>query len=142
MNCKCIYNLRLNHMDIALTPDTYTPSIDDAGNYIDTIPILKHGLLCLCGTRTDKRYETNAKFAMHVKTKTHQKWLMTLNQNKANHYVQMLEHKELLENQRKIIGHLEKQLSQKNRMIDYLTEELLNKHVKPQPSVNLLDINE
>lgn len=129
-------------MNIALTPDTYTPSIDEAGNYIDNVPIIKQGMLCLCGTRTDKRYETTAKFAMHVKTKTHQKWLMTLNQNKANHYVQMLEHKELLENQRKIIGYLEKQLSQKNRTIDYLTEELLSKQVKSQPIVNLLDINE
>ena len=71
-----------------------------------------------------------------------QKWLMTLNQNKANHYVQMLEHKELLENQRKIIGHLENQLSQKNRMIDDLTEELLSKQVKSHPVVDLLDIHE
>jgi ABC-type multidrug transport system ATPase subunit len=126
---------------IVVTPDTYTPSIDDAGNYIDRIPTIKHGLLCLCGTRKDKRYENTAKFAAHIKTKTHQTWLMTLNQNKLNHYVQALEHKELVENQRKIIGNLEKQLSQKNRMIEYLTEELLSKQVKSIPVVNLLDIN-
>lgn len=129
-------------MNIALTPDTYTPSIDEVGNYIDNVPIIKRGLLCLCGTRRDKRYETTAKFAMHIKSKTHQKWLLSLNQNKSNHYVQMLEHKELIENQRKIIGHLEKQLSQKDRTIAYLTEELLSKQVKSQTIVDLLDINE
>lgn len=46
---KCIYNLRLNHMDIALMSDTYTLSIDMVGNYIDNLPILTHGFICLCG---------------------------------------------------------------------------------------------
>lgn len=128
-------------MDITLTPDTYSPSIDDSGNYIDRIPIIKHGLICLCGTRKDKRYETYTKFATHIKTKTHQKWIESLNSNKANYYVQVLQHKELVENQRNIIGNLEKQLCQKNRTIDYLTEQLLSKQVKTIPDVNLLDIN-
>lgn len=127
--------------EIALTPDTYTPSIDDTGNYIDKIPAIKYGLLCLCGTRKDKRYDTSSKFATHIKTKTHQNWLRCLNQNKANHYVQMLELKDLVENQRKIMCNLEKQLSQKNTTIDYLSEQLIVKHNQNNATANLLDIN-
>lgn len=36
-------------MNITLTPDTYTPIVDDKGNYIDRIPVIKNGLYCLCG---------------------------------------------------------------------------------------------
>jgi ABC-type multidrug transport system ATPase subunit len=127
--------------EIALTPDTYTPSIDDTGNYIDKIPVIKHGLLCLCGTRKDKRYNTSSKFSTHIKTKTHQNWLQTLNQNKANHYVKMLELQDLVENQRKIMGNLEKQLSQKNTTIDYLSQQLIVTHNQNNATANLLDIN-
>jgi len=28
-------------MEITTTPDTYTPSVDENGNYIDNIPIVK-----------------------------------------------------------------------------------------------------
>ena len=43
--------------DITLTPDTYIPSVDNRGNYIDNIPIIKNGIICLCGARKDKVYE-------------------------------------------------------------------------------------
>jgi len=59
--------------EIALTPDTYTPSIDDTGNYIDKIPVIKHGLLCLCGTRKDKRYNTSSKIFQHISKPKHTK---------------------------------------------------------------------
>lgn len=128
-------------MDITTTPDTYTPSIDDAGNYIDHIPVIYNGLLCLCGTRKDKRYETTTKFATHIKSKTHHKWLQSLNNNKANYYVETLKSKELIENQRIIIKQLENTLSKKNSTIDYLTEQLVSKNIQPDTSVNLLDLN-
>lgn len=128
-------------MDITTTPDTYTPGIDDAGNYIDHIPIIHNGLICLCGTRKDKRYETTTKFATHIKSKTHQKWLQSLNNNKSNYYVETLKNKELIENQRIIIGQLENTLSKKNLTIDYLTEQLVSKNIQPVTSVNLLDLN-
>lgn len=95
---------------ITLTPDTYTPSVDDNGNYIDNIPSIKHGLFCPCGSRKDKAYENTAKFATHIKSKVHQKWLTILNQNKANYYVEALRNKDLVENQQKIITQLTKQL--------------------------------
>lgn len=128
-------------MDITTTPDIYSPGIDEAGNYIDHIPIIHNGLLCLCGTRKDKRYETTTKFAAHIKSKTHQKWLQSLNNNKANYYVETLKNEELIENQRIIIKQLENTLSKKNLTIDYLTEQLVSRNIQPDNSVNLLDLN-
>ena len=89
-------------MEITITPDTYTPSVNNEGNYIDNIPIIKNGLYCPCGSRKDKTYENVTKFSSHIKSKSHQKWLMVLNQNKANYYVEMLTNKELVENQKKL----------------------------------------
>jgi hypothetical protein len=97
-------------MEITITPDTYTPSVNSEGNYIDNIPVIKNGLYCPCGSRKDKTYENVTKFASHIKSKSHQKWLMVLNQNKANYYVEMLTNKELVESQQKIISQLENQL--------------------------------
>jgi hypothetical protein len=128
-------------MDIYITPDTYTPSVNNEGNYIDNIPIIKNGLFCPCGSRKDKTYENTTKFATHIKSKSHQKWLTILNQNKANYYVEMLKTKELIENQRKIIAQLENQLHKKTLTIDYLTEQLINKTNQQVSNIDLLDFN-
>jgi hypothetical protein len=129
-------------MDIVLTPDTYTPSVDDKGNYVDNIPIIKNGLFCPCGSRKDKTYDNTSKFSSHIKSKSHQKWILNLNQNKANYYVDMLKNKEIIENQQKIIKQLEEQSHRKTLTIDYLTEQLMQYKVNQQIiSVNLLDIN-
>jgi hypothetical protein len=126
-------------MDISTTPDMYTPSVDDAGNYVDNIPPIKHGLFCPCGSRKDKAYETTAKFASHIKSKVHQKWLISLNLNKANYYVEVLKLQELVDNQQKIIQKLETNMHSKLATIDYLTKQLT---AKPSHHyVNLLDIN-
>ena len=128
-------------MDITITPDTYTPSVDNNGNYIDNIPIIKNGLFCPCGSRKDKTYENTTKFSAHIKSKSHQKWLIILNQNKANYYVEMLKNKELVEAQQKIIIQLENQLHKKTLTIDYLTDQLTNKTRQQECNINLLDIN-
>jgi predicted RNase H-like nuclease (RuvC/YqgF family) len=72
----------------------------------------------------------------------HQKWLLTLNQNKANYYVEMLKNKEIVESQQKIITQLEQQLQRKNLTIDYLTQQLTRQITQQSTtSVDLLDIN-
>jgi predicted RNase H-like nuclease (RuvC/YqgF family) len=126
-------------MDITLTPDTYMPSVDNNGNYVDSVPLIKHGLFCPCGSRKDKTYENASKFSAHIKSKFHQKWLANLNQNKANYYVEMLKNKEIVESQQKIISQLENQIQKKTLTIDYLTEQLTNR--VNQTSIDLLDIN-
>lgn len=123
-------------MDLSITPDTYSPSVNSSGDYVDNIPQIKHGIYCLCGSRKDKAYENHASFAIHIKTKTHQKWLTTLNQNKANYYAEMVRHKKIVEDQQKIIAHLENQLSKKNLTIDYLTAQL----TKTVPIGDLLEL--
>jgi hypothetical protein len=113
-------------MEIQLIPDLYVPSVDTNGNYIDKIPIMKHGLLCQCGARKEKVYETPAKFSAHITTKAHQAWLLMLNQNKSNFYGELLQHKELVDNQRKIIQKMEYELNEKKRTIDYLHKQLIS----------------
>lgn len=139
-------------MDVTVTPETYTPSVDDNGNYIDNISTIKHGLFCPCGSRKDKSYENTAKFATHIKSKAHQKWLTILNQNKANYYVEALKNKELVVNQQKIItqltkhnelsiSELKKQLETKTLTIDYLTNQITTMMNPKTTDVDLLDIN-
>jgi thioredoxin-related protein len=127
-------------MDLTITPDTYIPSVNEQGNYIDNIPSIKNGILCPCGSRKDKIYENVAKFTAHIKSKSHQKWLMLMNQNKANYYIEMLKNKELVENQQRIIANLENQLKIKTLTIDYLTEQLTNKKTQQICEINLLDL--
>jgi len=128
-------------MDITTIPDMYTPSVNNEGNYIDNIPIMKNGIFCPCGTRKDKPYESSSKFASHIKTKSHQKWLMLLNQNKANYYVELIKTKDLVESQQQIIAQLENQLQKKSLTIDYLTEQLTKKTNQPENIIDLIDFN-
>jgi hypothetical protein len=109
-------------MDFSLTPDTYAPVVDEHGTYIDKVPIIKNGIYCLCGSRKDKMYDSTAKFSAHIKTLHHQHWLVCLNRDKANHFVDSIKYKELSESQKKIMIHLENQLATKTTQ---LTEKMV-----------------
>jgi hypothetical protein len=128
-------------MEISLTPDTYQPIVNNRGEYVDKIPAIKTGLYCVCGTRKEKVYENENKFGAHIKTKKHKKWLDMLNDNKANYYVELIKNKELLEEQRKIIGRLEVQLQQKELTIHYLTQQLVCVNSMNDKVGDLLDLN-
>ena len=125
-------------MELVVEPDIYSPNIDESGNYIDSIPCMRKGLRCPCGSRRDKIYETYSVFSAHIKTKTHQKWLTTLNQNKANYYVDNIRLKETIDNQKLIIARLETDMNQRIRTIDYLTEQLTKKNTTVD---NLIDMD-
>ena len=114
-------------MELVVEPDIYTPSINDSGLYVDKVPpfnYIKKGLVCPCGSRKDKLYETHSVFLTHTKTKAHQKWLEGLNLNRANFYVELEKSKEVISSQRLIIAKLEKDISNKIMTIDYLTQQL------------------
>ena len=114
-------------MELVVEPDLYTPSIDEKGNYIDVVPSFrKKGLLCPCGARKGKVYESHSIFSTHIKSKNHQKWLEQLNLNKANYYVENEQLKTTIQTQRLIIAKLEKDLQNKMMTIDYLTQQLTN----------------
>ena len=117
-------------MDLIVEPDIYSPGIDDKGNYIDKIPSfnnLKNGLRCSCGARKDKTYDCTSYFTSHIKTKTHQKWLIDMNTNKSNYYTENVGLKETVNNQKLIIARLEKEVNLKVKTIDYLTQQLVSK---------------
>jgi hypothetical protein len=110
--------------DLALTPDTYIPNINSNGDYVDYIPIIKHGIFCPCGARKDKIYSSSTKFGLHCKTKKHQAWLKSMNENKANYYSEMISLKDTVKSQYKIIQKLENQLSQRSLTVDFLSGEI------------------
>ena len=125
-------------MELVVEPDIYMPSVDELGNYVDKCPTFKKGLMCACGSRKDKVYETSAVFSAHIKTKTHQSWLQNLNLNKANHYIEKEKLKDTVQNQRLIIARSETEINNLRQTITYLTSQLQ----KPAaPTKNLLEFD-
>jgi len=129
-------------MELALEPEIYSPCINDEGRYNDNVPTLsmiRNGIICPCGTRKDNIFKKVAAFSIHIKTKTHQKWLDTLNQNRTNYYVECEKAKEIIHSQRIVIARLEKEVASKNMTIDYLTRQL-QPQMRDDSTINLLDI--
>ena len=118
-------------MELVVEPDFYSPSIDESGNYVDKIPtsnIINQGILCPCSSRKAKVYKGYSNFSTHIKTQCHQKWLSSLNANKANYYVENKKLEEIVKQQRLIIAKNEQDLQNKSMTIDYLTQQLLKSH--------------
>ena len=111
-------------MELATEPDTYAPSVNNLGNYVDVIPAFRHGLRCPCGSRKGKSYDTHGMFAAHIKTKAHQTWLCNMNLNKANYYIESENLKHTVKEQRVIIAKMDTELQNKTMTIDYLTKQL------------------
>ena len=103
-------------MELATEPDTYSPNIDDKGNYVDRVPsfntnALANGLRCPCGTRKDAIYTSRSMFSSHIK-------------NKSNFYIENQKLKDLVQSQKIMIGKMEVEISNKIMTIDYLTQQL------------------
>jgi hypothetical protein len=131
-------------MELAVESDIYSPSIDDKGNYVDRIPSfnnIKNGLRCPCGTRKDKTYDCTTYFSNHIKTKSHQKWLSDMNTNKSNFFLENISLKDTINNQKQIIGKLEKEVQIKLKTIDYLTQQMTMKDANYNTVNNLLDFD-
>lgn len=126
--------------DLALTPDTYSPAIDELGNYCDSIPHIRHGIYCPCGGRKDKVYESKHSFATHIKTKCHQRWLEDLSRNKTNYYEEVQSLKQTVQNQRLIIARLERDINTKIMTVDILTRKLAELQNAGMTTADLLDI--
>jgi hypothetical protein len=130
-------------MELVVEPDVYSPSVDNVGNYIDKIPsfnTIKKGLICPCGSRKDKFYDSHSSFSAHIKSKIHQKWLDGLNTNKINYFVENENSKKTIQSQRLIMAQQDKDLQNKSLTIDYLTKQLL-KMTTVQPVVDLLNLD-
>ena len=121
-------------MDLSTEPDIYQPHMSPDGDYIDYIPspaVFKNGLRCSCGTRKDHVFTSKYNFTIHVKSKVHQKWLLDLNHNKMNYFTEYVKLSELVNTQKMIIAHLEKELTVKISTIAYLTVQLEQEKEKP-----------
>ncbi len=117
-------------MDLALDSDIYEPSVGDDGNYSDYLPSsskFKNGLRCPCGARKDHVFDSRQSFNIHIKTKTHQKWLAELNTNKMNYYTECEKLKDVVNSQKLIIAKMENELNIKLKTIDYLSHQLMEK---------------
>ena len=123
-------------MELIVEPDIYIPSIDENGNYVDKIPILSktEGIHCPC-SRKDKIYN----FSQHMKTKCHQNWLKTINLNKTNYFMENMELRNTVLNQKLIIARMEKEINAKMIIIDCLTQQLVKE--LPKMVDNLLDFD-
>ena len=122
-----LHTYNMSSTDLTVEPEIYSPSINEAGEYIDSFvstSAMQHGIRCPCGSRKDKVYDTPASFHAHRKTKSHQEWLIGLNRNKMNYFQENEENKETIRTQRLIIAKLEKDLSCKLVTIDILTQQL------------------
>ena len=128
-------------MELVTEPDTYAPSVDNLGNYVDVIPSFSHGLRCPCGARKGKSYETHSMFAAHIKTKSHQTWLCNMNLNKANYFIECENLKNTVKEQRVIISRLDTELQNKMLTIDYLTKQLTQKPTKNETITDLLSFD-
>jgi hypothetical protein len=126
-------------MELIIEPDIYAPSIDEHGNYVDRIPSFQHGIYCPCGSRKNKNYETSQKLSTHIKSQAHKKWLENLNLNRTNYYVDCNKLNELVKNQRLIIAQMEIDVYNKNKTIDYLTQQLTLKN--SAAVTNLLELD-
>jgi hypothetical protein len=121
-------------MDLSLESDIYEPYVGDDGNYSDYLPPsskFKNGLRCPCGARKDHVFDTRPNFAVHIKSKTHIKWLSDLNANKTNHFSECEKLKDIVNSQKLIIAQMEKdiiglkkEISIKSKTINILTEQL------------------
>ena len=110
-------------MELATVPDTYSPNMDEHGNYVDRVPSMANGLRCLCmshcAKRKDNIYTTAAMFTAHIKTKTHIDWLeKDVNANRSNYYKENQILKKDVSNQKRLIGKQNQTIDEKDRTID------------------------
>ena len=119
-------------MELIVESDTYAPVLSESGKYEDCIPSFGGnitGYYCPCGARKDKVYSSSSVMSAHLKTKTHQKWIETLNLNRANHFVENQKLKETVASQCNIIARQDKANLTKDATIAYLTRQLSVKQV-------------
>jgi len=115
---------------LAVEPDTYSPSMDEFGNYVDKVPTaahFAHGLRCPCGTRRDAiLYASPGKFTQHIKTQTHIKWLETINNNKKNYLVENENLKKTIDTQQQLVIQLSQEVQKQRTVIYGLTQQIVS----------------
>ena len=63
-------------------------------------------------------------FSIHIKTKTHQKWLLDLNTNKINYFTENIQLKDIINTQKIIIAKLQRENDENINLIVHLTKKI------------------
>jgi hypothetical protein len=124
----------------------YTPSLDNEGNYVDTLPTKSafvKGIKCGCGTAT--WWFDGPKFKTHCKSVMHQKWIQILNQNKNNHLSELSQLRETVRQQQLLIAERDKRIIDMEQVIRS-KDAILDRYkwaasYQPTTEANLLDID-
>jgi len=117
-------------MDLALDSDIYEPIMDEKSNYVDYLPPsskFQNGLRCACGSRKEHVFDSRQSFASHTKTKTHQKWLTDLNNNKMNYFSENIKLNETISTQKMVIAKLQRENNDYTNLIAHLTKKMESK---------------
>jgi hypothetical protein len=113
---------------LAVEPDTYSPSMDEFGNYVDKVPSaahFAHGLRCPCGTRRDAiLYASPGKFNQHIKSQTPVKWLENINTNKKNYLVENDKLNTTIKTQQQLVIQLSQEVQKQRTIIQGLTQQI------------------
>jgi hypothetical protein len=108
----------MSSLEAQLTADTYYPSMDAEGNYVDKIPFnfnAAQGLYCPCRSRKEKIcFTKKPTLSAHFKTNNHELWIASLNTNKHNYVVENEELKKLVESQKLQISEQAKVIDKQN----------------------------
>uniref|UniRef100_A0A6C0KBF5 Uncharacterized protein n=1 Tax=viral metagenome TaxID=1070528 RepID=A0A6C0KBF5_9ZZZZ len=110
-------------METVSDPDTYEPSLNKDGVYVDTLSFAwpLEGLRCNCGTRREHSYSSRSKFLAHTKTKGHRAWLVDLTNNKLNYYNRLVKSEETVKTQQLMLTELSNRIAQDSVVISALT---------------------
>jgi len=99
-------------------PTYYSPIKNENGIYVDQYPDkndfrIQNGFICTCGTRKEHSIMNNSmSFRQHIKTKTHQTWLMKKNESNPNYYQECKRLEHYIVQQNDYIYFLENQVNQ------------------------------
>lgn len=114
-------------------PVQYEPSLGEGGVYVDKVPspiALAKGVRCSCSTRQTV-FTTRSSLLIHFKSVSHQTWLETQNRDKDNHFMEVVQLRDLVKQQTLLIAerdqqiiHLEKNMREKERVIRTLSTML------------------
>ena len=122
-------------MELATVPDTYCPSMDEHGKYVDRVPSMANGLRCLCmshcAKRKDNIYTTAPMFKEHIKTKTHVEWLeKDVNANRSNYYKENQTLRKDVSDQKRMIGQQNQTIDEKDRTITEMRVEITKMEIE------------
>lgn len=132
-----------------LQPIDYEPALNAEGNsYVDKVPpttLLSRGIKCNCSGRTT--FTSRSSLLAHFKSITHQTWLESQNRNKNNHFMEVIQLRDLVKQQQILIAERDKEIIDMKQLIrrkDTVIRELssiIHNSSTDNQEVNVLDID-